>query len=31
MHSRMRAKSSDFLKILNRARPENKSEKKTFT
>lgn len=32
MHSRMRAKTSDFLKVLNRARPEVKSvEKKTFT
>ncbi|KAI1729629.1 arp2/3 complex, 34 kD subunit p34-Arc domain-containing protein [Ditylenchus destructor] len=32
MHSRMRAKTSDFLKILNRARPESKTvEKKTFT
>uniref|UniRef100_A0A915CPE2 Tyrosine decarboxylase n=1 Tax=Ditylenchus dipsaci TaxID=166011 RepID=A0A915CPE2_9BILA len=32
MHSRMRTKTSDFLKILNRARPEKKdSEKKTFT
>lgn len=32
MHSRMRAKTSEFLKVLNRARPENKiTEKKTFT
>jgi len=32
MHQRMRAKTSDFLKVLNRARPEEKSkEKKTFT
>ncbi|KAI0218702.1 Arp complex subunit, partial [Massospora cicadina] len=30
MHSRMRARVSDFLKVLNRARPENKKiEKKT--
>lgn len=28
IHSRMRAKTSDFLKILNRARPERQSEKK---
>ncbi|XP_023014449.1 actin-related protein 2/3 complex, subunit 2 [Leptinotarsa decemlineata] len=32
IHSRMRAKSSDFLKVLNRARPENKStDKKTIS
>lgn len=31
MHSRMRAKTNDFLKVLNRARPEVKSEKKTIT
>jgi actin related protein 2/3 complex subunit 2 len=32
IHSRMRAKTSDFLKVLNRARPEPKSvEKKTFS
>jgi actin related protein 2/3 complex subunit 2 len=31
IHSRMRAKTSDFLKILNRARPEKVSEKKTMT
>ncbi|XP_017469220.1 PREDICTED: actin-related protein 2/3 complex subunit 2 isoform X1 [Rhagoletis zephyria] len=32
IHSRMRAKTSDFLKVLNRARPETKStEKKTIT
>ncbi|KAJ8973453.1 hypothetical protein NQ317_005906 [Molorchus minor] len=32
IHSRMRAKTSDFLKVLNRARPENKStDKKTIT
>nr|CAG4642577.1 EOG090X07NU [Evadne anonyx] len=32
IHSRMRAKTSDFLKVLNRARPESKSvEKKTIT
>jgi actin related protein 2/3 complex, subunit 2 len=32
IHSRMRAKTSDFLKVLNRARPEPKNvEKKTFT
>lgn len=32
IHSRMRAKTSDFLKVLNRARPELKSvEKKTIT
>jgi len=31
IHSRMRAKTSDFLKVLNRARPEAKSEKKTIT
>jgi actin related protein 2/3 complex subunit 2 len=31
IHSRMRAKTSDFLKVLNRARPEPKNvEKKTF-
>ncbi|KAJ9064021.1 Arp complex subunit [Entomophthora muscae] len=30
MHSRMRARVSDFLKVLNRARPESKkTEKKT--
>ncbi|XP_064613541.1 actin-related protein 2/3 complex subunit 2-like [Liolophura sinensis] len=32
IHSRMRAKTSDFLKVLNRARPEVKNaEKKTIT
>jgi len=31
IHSRMRAKTNDFLKVLNRARPEMKSEKKTIT
>ncbi|KAK3589596.1 hypothetical protein CHS0354_043057 [Potamilus streckersoni] len=32
IHSRMRAKTSDFLKVLNRARPEQKDkEKKTIT
>jgi actin related protein 2/3 complex subunit 2 len=31
IHSRMRAKTSDFLKVLNRARPETKSEKKTMS
>lgn len=31
IHSRMRAKTSDFLKVLNRARPENKcTDKKTM-
>lgn len=32
IHSRMRAKTSDFLKVLNRARPEPRTtEKKTIT
>lgn len=32
IHSRMRAKTSDFLKVLNRARPEPKNvEKKTIS
>lgn len=32
MHQRMRAKTSDFLKVLNRARPEDKNkEKKTMS
>jgi len=32
LHSRMRAKTADFIKVLNRARPEVKSkEKKTVT
>lgn len=32
IHSRMRAKTTDFLKVLNRARPEPKQvEKKTIT
>lgn len=31
MHSRMRTKTSDFLKVLNRARPEARIEKKTFS
>lgn len=32
MHSRMRAKTNEFLKVLNRARPETKQqEKKTIT
>ena len=31
IHSRMRAKTNDFLKVLNRARPESKkTEKKTI-
>nr|CAB3223163.1 actin-related protein 2/3 complex subunit 2-like [Phallusia mammillata] len=32
MHQRMRAKTSDFLKVLNRAKPEDKSkERKTIS
>lgn len=33
MHSRMRAKTNEFLKVLNRARPESTKpqEKKTIT
>ncbi|PAV86776.1 hypothetical protein WR25_05427 [Diploscapter pachys] len=31
LHSRMRAKTTDFLKVLNRAKPEVKGEKKTFS
>ncbi|XP_074603229.1 actin-related protein 2/3 complex, subunit 2 [Brevipalpus obovatus] len=31
IHSRMRAKTSEFLKILNRARLEKQTEKKTIT
>jgi len=32
MHARMRSKTKEFLKVLNRARPEEKNkEKKTFT
>ncbi|KAH3719715.1 probable actin-related protein 2/3 complex subunit 2 [Dreissena polymorpha] len=31
IHTRMRAKTSDFLRVLNRARPEKKKEKKTFS
>jgi actin related protein 2/3 complex subunit 2 len=32
IHSRMRAKTTDFLEVLNRARPESKvTEKKTIT
>lgn len=32
IHSRMRAKTSEFLKVLNRARPETRStDKKTIT
>ncbi|CAI4231164.1 unnamed protein product [Auanema sp. JU1783] len=31
MHSRMRKKTSDFLKVLNRAKPEVKTERKTFS
>merc|ERR1711976_727931 len=32
IHSRMRAKTSDFLKVLNRAKPESKAkEKKTIS
>lgn len=31
IHSRMRAKTSDFLKVLNRARPEQKKEQKTIS
>jgi len=27
----MRAKTSDFLKVLNRARPDEQKEKKTIT
>ena len=32
IHTRMRAKTSDFLKVLNRARPDaEKKEMKTIT
>jgi hypothetical protein len=32
LHSRMRAKTSDFIKVVNRAKPEQKTtEKKTIT
>lgn len=31
MHQRMRAKTNDFLKVLNRARPEEKKERKTMS
>jgi len=31
IHSRMRAKTQDFLKVLNRARPVIRQEKKTIT
>ena len=32
LHTRMRARTSDLLKVLNRARPESKStEKKTIS
>ncbi|KAI6222497.1 Arp2/3 complex 34 kDa subunit [Aphelenchoides fujianensis] len=31
LHSRMRTKTNDFLKVLNRARPEVKTEKKTIS
>lgn len=31
IHSRMRAKTSEFLKVLNRARPEIEKEKKTVS
>ncbi|XP_052807793.1 actin-related protein 2/3 complex subunit 2-B-like [Mya arenaria] len=31
IHTRMRAKTSDFLRVLNRARPEKEKEKKTIT
>ncbi|CAI5444793.1 unnamed protein product [Caenorhabditis angaria] len=31
LHTRMRAKTTDFLKVLNRAKPEVKGEKKTFS
>ncbi|CAD5219250.1 unnamed protein product [Bursaphelenchus okinawaensis] len=31
LHSRMRKKTSDFLKVLNRARPEIKTERKTIS
>jgi actin related protein 2/3 complex subunit 2 len=32
MHQRMRAKTNDFLKVLNRARPEEKGkERKTMS
>lgn len=31
LHSRMRARTSGLLKILNRARPEAKTEKKTIS
>ncbi|VDD86877.1 unnamed protein product [Enterobius vermicularis] len=30
LHSRMRAKTQDFLKVLNRAKPETRLEKKLF-
>jgi hypothetical protein len=29
MHQRMRAKTTDFLKVLNRAKPEPKKEGET--
>ncbi|KAL4221899.1 Actin-related protein 2/3 complex subunit 2 [Mactra antiquata] len=31
IHTRMRAKTSDFLRVLNRARPEQEKEKKTMS
>jgi len=31
LHSRMRARTTDFIKILNRARPEKITEKKTIS
>uniref|UniRef100_A0A183C5K9 Arp2/3 complex 34 kDa subunit n=1 Tax=Globodera pallida TaxID=36090 RepID=A0A183C5K9_GLOPA len=31
LHSRMRSKTNDFLKVLNRALPETKLEKKTIS
>ncbi|EDV26743.1 Actin-related protein 2/3 complex subunit 2 [Trichoplax sp. H2] len=31
LHSRMRARTEDFLKVLNRAKPEKVSEKKTIS
>ncbi|KAL3108516.1 hypothetical protein niasHT_015438 [Heterodera trifolii] len=31
LHTRMRSKTNDFLKVLNRALPEGKAEKKTIT
>jgi actin related protein 2/3 complex subunit 2 len=31
MHTRMRARVRDFMKVLNRAKPEVIAEKKTIT